>query len=135
MSEENPNGGEPHPSISKNLLADKQNVGAGLAPTHVIPALVALALVALALVALALVILALRYYKLTIQILTHLCNILPLAVQIIDQQVFTQVVLISIKGAAVVDRRELIHESHHPTIILQHKGINGDPLASTSLHL
>src|SRR5437867_8412912 len=68
-------------------------------------------------------------------ILTHLRDILPLAVQIIDQQVFTQVVLICIKGAAMVDRRELIHKGHHPTIILQHKGINGDPLASTSLHL
>jgi 16S rRNA (guanine527-N7)-methyltransferase len=34
MGEENPNGGEPHPSISKNLRADKQNVGAGLAPAQ-----------------------------------------------------------------------------------------------------
>ena len=68
-------------------------------------------------------------------ILTHLGDELPLAVEIIDQQVFTQVVLISVKGATVVNRRELIHKGYHPTIILQHKGINGNPLASTSLHL
>jgi formyl transferase-like protein len=101
------------------------NVGAGLAPALSVPAMYTPTVNTLIWLC----------FLFPVPILTHLGDKLPFAVQIIDQQVFTKVVLIGVEGATMVDRRELIHKGHHPTIILQHEGINGDALARASLHL
>ena len=47
-------------------------------------------------------------------------------IQVINQQVFTEIVFIGVKRAPVIDLGHLIDEVHHPTIILQHKGIDDD---------
>ena len=63
----------------------------------------------------------------------YLYDKLPLAVQVIDQQVLTQVILVGVECAATIDLRHLVNKSHHPAIILEHEGIDSDAIACAAL--